>query len=274
MSREVRPDRSHKHARLRNLAYRAGTGVLKLLAVVRSTSTGWPSFSKLMAGLFIAAGLGLVFTLTVVTAPTALALTAENGPIENMTAAAFALSALFCAIGAYRVAAPQRYYCLAWAILCFVFLGEEISWGQHWFHYPTPEFLSSNSQGEANFHNLPCVTPRVVDGPCDLITSQGAFYAGFGLYFLAFPAATLGSRRARRWAQRLAFPTIPIAMLTAIWIPIGVSFLLAILTEFGPRRESLTETREFLCAASILAYTLLLARSGHQADSLAMKTAE
>jgi len=188
----------------------------------------------------------------------ASSLTEESGIVETATMALFAGASLLCAYFTFQTKAPLRYYFLLWAILSFVFCGEEISWGQHWLGFGTPELLSSNVQGEANLHNLPWLTPRVVEGLSDFITSQGAFYAGFFAYFLLLPMVS-------RWQpigallDRLKFPKLQGRFLLAIWLPIILSFFLALVTQTGPTRDALTELREFYFAFSIFLYAMVLA---------------
>ena len=44
--------------------------------------------------------------------------------------------------------------CAAFAIVCFFIAGEEHSWGQHFFHWNTPDYWSQlNRQQETNLHN-------------------------------------------------------------------------------------------------------------------------
>jgi hypothetical protein len=44
---------------------------------------------------------------------------------------------------------------LAWTLACLYFAGEEASWGQHYFHWGTPETLKGiNDQQETNLHNI------------------------------------------------------------------------------------------------------------------------
>ncbi len=44
---------------------------------------------------------------------------------------------------------------LGWAGALFFFAGEELSWGQWFFHWQTPEWLiEANRQGETNLHNI------------------------------------------------------------------------------------------------------------------------
>jgi len=212
--------------------------------------------------VFAAIGVGMFLGIWAAPPSVAFLLTDENGVVETATMALFAGASLLCAYyvfftGAFQTKPSLRYYFLLWAVLCFVFCGEEISWGQHWLGFGTPELLSSNVQGEANLHNLPWLTPRVVDGLSDFITSQGAFYVGFFVYFLLLPLAS-------RWQpigvllERLKFPTLRSGLLMAIWLPIALSFLLALVTQVGPTRDALTELREFYFAFSIFLYAMVL----------------
>jgi len=84
----------------------------------------------------------------------------ELGVIENGTAL-LALLVAVLAIRAWRetrVMAPRWFFRLwmAFFVLGGVFLaGEEISWGQHFFHWASPQyFRGANIQGETNIHNL------------------------------------------------------------------------------------------------------------------------
>lgn len=46
------------------------------------------------------------------------------------------------------------YWLLAWVLACVYFAGEEISWGQWYFQWQTPEVISQiNDQNETNLHN-------------------------------------------------------------------------------------------------------------------------
>lgn len=84
----------------------------------------------------------------------------EDGPIENLTAAFFALASIGFTVAAVR--APmmrgQLWYrgmTIAWALLMFLACGEEISWGQRIFGIATPELMSQiNAQDETNLHNI------------------------------------------------------------------------------------------------------------------------
>lgn len=83
----------------------------------------------------------------------------ENGVTELATPAIL-LVAIFSGIRCYalRRRLPERWL-LAWLLLttvaCIYFAGEEISWGQQFFHWQTPDAISRiNDQNETNLHNM------------------------------------------------------------------------------------------------------------------------
>ena len=83
----------------------------------------------------------------------------EDGPMENGTVV-LALPAIFVGILlARQVSAFPYRWVWGWMILtalgAFYFAGEELSWGQHWFGWATPETVGRlNDQGETNLHNM------------------------------------------------------------------------------------------------------------------------
>lgn len=47
------------------------------------------------------------------------------------------------------------WWVLAWTLACIYFAGEEVSWGQHYFGWQSPEmFQALNRQQETNLHNM------------------------------------------------------------------------------------------------------------------------
>ncbi len=88
-------------------------------------------------------------------------LSLENHPIELTTFASLLLAGVLGIRMASRMGAlPDGrlfagFYALFGVGLVFVAM-EEISWGQWFFHYETPESIKAiNKQEEMNFHNLP-----------------------------------------------------------------------------------------------------------------------
>ncbi len=83
----------------------------------------------------------------------------EHGAIENLTAL-FLLPTIVLGILllAHRHKFPRPYIAI-WFLLhgigALYFAGEEISWGQHYFGWATPETVDAlNDQGETNLHNM------------------------------------------------------------------------------------------------------------------------
>lgn len=82
----------------------------------------------------------------------------ELGLIESAQAAVLS-AALICAVAAVREPAAAespglRFWLALLAVGLFYVLGEEISWGQHYFGWETPGwFARNNDQGETNLHN-------------------------------------------------------------------------------------------------------------------------
>jgi hypothetical protein len=87
-----------------------------------------------------------------------LVLASESGIIEIGTV----LAALAGAVFGVRIFFRRRdlpvpalgWWFLAGAAGLLLFAGEELSWGQHWLNFGTPDVLATNVQGEANLHNL------------------------------------------------------------------------------------------------------------------------
>lgn len=82
----------------------------------------------------------------------------ESGFVENATAA-FLVPAIIASVLIYRRRRqlPRRVggLILLVGIASLYFAGEEISWGQHYFHWKTPAPLAGlNDQNETNLHNL------------------------------------------------------------------------------------------------------------------------
>ena len=83
----------------------------------------------------------------------------ERGLVENATAVALIAAILGGVLALrHRRSLSSRLLTLwlaAVTIACVYFAGEEVSWGQHWLGWRTPEFLARiNDQGETGLHNI------------------------------------------------------------------------------------------------------------------------
>ena len=81
----------------------------------------------------------------------------ENGFVENLQSL-FLFFSIFFLIKAkliYKDIKLINFFLIIKIILLIYFLGEEISWGQHFFNWSTPEwFINNNLQNETNIHNI------------------------------------------------------------------------------------------------------------------------
>lgn len=80
----------------------------------------------------------------------------EFGLVENLTVFFLGLAFYFSVRALLAETAWMRRVVLAlFALGCFFFLGEEISWGQHFGNWTTPEeWKQLNHQRETNIHNI------------------------------------------------------------------------------------------------------------------------
>lgn len=83
----------------------------------------------------------------------------EYGLVESATALVLVPAAIL-SVRLVRIhsAAGERLlasWFMLTAFACVMFLGEEVSWGQHWFGWESPEYFQQhNIQQETNLHNL------------------------------------------------------------------------------------------------------------------------
>ncbi|MBU0982883.1 MAG: hypothetical protein KKA42_03370 [candidate division Zixibacteria bacterium] len=173
----------------------------------------------------------------------------EDRAIEYLTALFCGLSAVgfLVAMNRSRFLKDRKswtayIFILGWAALMFLFMGEEISWGQRLFGFSTPESIAAtNTQQEFNIHNLDFV--------------ENAKYRLLSLFMLftgvLFPAFALMAR-GREIIRKLAFPVMPIAyaaffVLSYIFGKYYYGILL---------RDTSSEVREILMSIGMLAFGL------------------
>ena len=79
----------------------------------------------------------------------------QEALVETVSAAiAFAAAFIFFWVALLR-SGNSRFFHLLWGVALLLVGMEEISWGQQFFHWHTPEAWEKlNAQGETNFHNL------------------------------------------------------------------------------------------------------------------------
>ncbi len=126
----------------------------------------------------------------------------EDGWAENLTVVAYLLAgALLLAAARAETRRAPRFVLLAGGVAMAFIAGEEISWGQRIWDFPTPDFLAHNQRGEFNVHNLP--NPAV----------QFLYYA-FNLFIVLLcltTAAALFSRK--RGLFGIPLPSLPLLLM-------------------------------------------------------------
>lgn len=82
---------------------------------------------------------------------------AENGLIENIQSLLLLIS-IFILVRGFKIFKNDNFlkiFILLKIIALTYYLGEEVSWGQHFFKWNTPEiFTELNNQNETNLHNI------------------------------------------------------------------------------------------------------------------------
>ena len=152
----------------------------------------------------------------------------ENGPFEIIGFVSCLAAAVLFAMTSARYARLGRKAAAFWSGLLaagFFFLAmEEISWGQSFFQWSTPDLLSDNKQGETNLHNMAFVHLRAHDIGTTLI----------GLYFIVVPMMYFGMDAVRSLIDRMNLPVPPLALAAIVaacyvlfYIPFSINYLLS-----------------------------------------------
>ena len=175
----------------------------------------------------------------------------EGKPIENATAVFFGLSSACFVVFAFRsdflkARRKRRLYAatIAWALLMFIFMGEEISWGQVFFDTVTPVALTEiNLQNETNIHNIEFMN-----------TFLGGKYRYLSIMILVtgllLPVFAL-SEFGKRTIQRIAFPVAPLCY-AALFVG-AYAYGRYYHAQMG---NEAAEVREFLMSVSMLSFAL------------------
>ncbi|MEM6999124.1 MAG: hypothetical protein AAF419_04750 [Pseudomonadota bacterium] len=90
----------------------------------------------------------------------------EQGIIENFTFLILAIAIVLGIKAIFRMETFPFAFFKWWIGLlvvgCIYYAGEEISWGQHWFGWVTPDgWMDVNDQGETNLHNTSALLDQV-----------------------------------------------------------------------------------------------------------------
>jgi hypothetical protein len=128
-------------------------------------------------------------------------LTQEDGIIEYLSALTWLIGLLITSSmlysGRFKKRFKKRFIIILFSLICFLSLGEEISWGQRILDIDTPEAIANaNRQGELNFHNLYVLSGQSTwrdffkTGEIhyqQFMDAQNLFRLGFFSFFFIFP---------------------------------------------------------------------------------------
>ncbi len=204
----------------------------------------------ILIGTLIAAIVTAIFAVYGESNPKELLLMShEDGPIENVTALLCGLSCVGFLIMAARSPHLKKQksmwkalFVIGWALLMFVFMGEEISWGQRLFGFETPETIAlQNTQEEFNLHNLAVIESSKYRLLSVFMLITGVLLPCFALW-----------DKGRQLIQKYNFPVMPIAYMAFFILSyIFGKYYFAVLL-----RDTATEVRELLMAIGMFAFGL------------------
>ncbi|MGR8947606.1 MAG: hypothetical protein ACU84Q_06125 [Gammaproteobacteria bacterium] len=144
-----------------------------------------------------------------------------------------------------RVGRREKVWYLLVTLGCFYFAGEELSWGQHFFGWGTPEYLEQiNDQEETNIHNISSwfdQKPRLL---LELWVLVG------GVVMVMVTGGRARGNNAWFWPPTECFPTAVLAIL--VRLPERVKSLFNI--EQLPLELRFSEPQEYYFALFLLLY--------------------
>ena len=183
----------------------------------------------------------------------------EDGPFEYATALCYAA----CSVIFVRMAWARRFprNAISWlgravlllgALVAFVIMGEEISWGQRIIGFETPQgWAGLNYQQETTLHNLDWVNRWLTSSTTGVLGANAFNFTMMGFGF-ALPLVALVPWVRRRTA-RLAIPVMPIGYCVTF---LGAWLYGKYLQGYAVVSNDPPEVREFLFAVAILLFAV------------------
>lgn len=143
----------------------------------------------------------------------------ENGPHELLQFFILVIALMVALLGTKKAHSQKNTPITLWfllaAICCTYVAGEEVSWGQHFVNWTTPEYWASlNDQGETNFHN----TSSWLDQKPRLILEIGVIVGGLLIPLITrFKPSLLPSKFA------IIYPTSNLAFTALIFLGLKIT---------------------------------------------------
>lgn len=203
----------------------------------------------------IVLGIQCIMEVTLTSAQLVPLLT-ENSPMELMQWVVIALAAVVALISIVPINPAQRPWLFAWvmiaALACIYIVGEEVSWGQHFLNWSTPDHWAAiNDQNETNLHN----TSSWLDQKPRLVLMIGIIVGGIICPLLQkFKPGTLPEK------FTIIYP--PMILMPVALLVIG-PYLLQDVTEHiweGGFFERVSELQELYMYYFVLLYMIVLRR--------------
>jgi hypothetical protein len=148
---------------------------------------------------------------------------------------------------------------VVWAILCFIFIGEETSWFQRLFNYSVPWVEQVNQQKEFNLHNLNIFQSGKLTNSSielsDFLKAQNLFRLGFFGYFIVLPFL-LHIPIFRRFLLKIGYKKPDTRFILVLICVLALSFIGTIFCPLNVKR-AMAETREMLYALFIMVYVII-----------------
>lgn len=136
---------------------------------------------------------------------------------------------------------------LGFGILLILVAGEEISWGQHWLGFETPESLKEiNVQSEFNFHNI------------------GSYWmnhmlaVGILVYFVCFPILGKFYKQIQYAQDRSGIPLPPLSFIPLALVAVAMDEHAVIARLWGNPPWRLSEGRELIFSACIFSASVIM----------------
>ncbi len=174
----------------------------------------------------------------------------EDEPIETSTAILYGLSSICFLVFACRSDFLKErsrlcyFMTIGWALLMFIFMGEEISWGQRIFDIATPDALREiNRQHEINIHNMQFMY-TFLGGKHRLLIIM-ILTTG-----LLLPVIAL-SEFGKRAIQRFAFPVSPLC-----YAPLFVGAYVYPRYYYPIMGNDAVEVREFMMSVGMFSFSV------------------
>ena len=193
--------------------------------------------------------------------------TAEDGVVEYASAGAWLVATLLCGRALRRSPRRARGLLAGWMVLCFVCMGEEVSWLQRVIGFETPDAVfGRNLQQEVTLHNLPLFAPEgqswreaLATGelhPAMLLNANKLFVLGMLGYFLGLPALMRWPRVAAL-LDRAGYTAVPWTFPAVLTLGLVASYAVVVGTSL-PFTHAVSELRELFLAGFALAYVAVL----------------